>query len=150
MASSLNTTESNTQSDPRPEPRNSEIWRKDHDHFLHPFAEYPSFDEEGCLVIDRADGAYIFDASGQRYLDGIGGMWCVNIGYGVREMADTMARQAQRLPYYNTFVNTTNAPAAELAAKVAELAPAIGKNDVKAAVISLEMVCVLAQQVTLL
>jgi len=120
MASPANTTESNKQTDTR----NDEIWRKDRDHFLHPFAEYPDFDEEGCLVIDRADGAYIYDAKGQRYLDGIGGMWCVNIGYGVQEMADTLARQAQRLPYYNTFVNTTNAPAAELAAKLAELAPA--------------------------
>ena len=100
-----------------------EIWRKDHDHFLHPFAEYPSFEEEGCLVIDRAAGAYIYDADGNRYLDGIGGMWCVNIGYGVREMADTMARQAQRLHFYNTFVDTTNAPAAELEAKLADLAP---------------------------
>ena len=101
MASPLKTTQTKPQTDP--------IWRKDHDHFLHPFAEYPSFEENGCMVIDRADGSTIYDTDGKAYLDGIGGMWCVNIGYGVKEMVDTIAHQAQRLPYYNTFIDTTNA-----------------------------------------
>jgi putrescine aminotransferase len=100
------------------------VWRKDHDHFIHPFAHFPSFEKKGALVISEGRGAYIFDAHGKRYLDGIGGMWCVNIGYGSREMAETLADQAGRLAYYNTFVDTTNPPAAELAAKLAELAPA--------------------------
>jgi adenosylmethionine-8-amino-7-oxononanoate aminotransferase len=100
-----------------------EVWRKDRDHFLHPFAEFPSFEKNGCLVIDRGEGAYIFDTDGKRYLDGIGGMWCVNIGYGHPEMVEAIAAQAQRLAFYNTFVDTTNPPAAELAAKLTELAP---------------------------
>ena len=99
------------------------IWRKDRDHFIHPWTDFSSFEDTGCLVIAEADGAYIYDSEGRKYLDGIGGMWAVNIGYGREEMAQTLAEQARRLPFYNTFSDTTNIPASELAAKLAELAP---------------------------
>jgi adenosylmethionine-8-amino-7-oxononanoate aminotransferase len=101
-----------------------DLWRKDRDHFIHPWAEFASFEEKGSLVIAEGEGAYVYDTEGNRYLDGIGGLWCVNIGYGREEMADALAQQARRLAFYNTFVDTTNPPAAELAAKLAELAPA--------------------------
>ena len=100
------------------------IWRKDRDHFIHPFTHFPSFEREGALVISEGKGAYVFDAEGKRYLDGIAGVWCVNVGHGNVELAETMAEQAKRLAFFNTFVDTTNPPAAELAAKLAELAPA--------------------------
>jgi adenosylmethionine-8-amino-7-oxononanoate aminotransferase len=101
-----------------------ELWHSDQNHFLHPWAEFPRFEKEGSLVIAKGEGAYVYDAHGKRYLDGIGGLWCVNIGYGNREIAETLAEQASRLPFFNTFVDTTNPPAAKLAAKLAELAPA--------------------------
>jgi adenosylmethionine-8-amino-7-oxononanoate aminotransferase len=100
------------------------LWRKDRDHFIHPFSHIPSFAEEGALVITEGDGAYVFDAHGKRYLDGIGGLWCVNVGHGNPEIAEAMAEQARSLAFFNTFTDTTNPPAAELAAKLAELAPA--------------------------
>ncbi|MBW2697796.1 MAG: aminotransferase [Deltaproteobacteria bacterium] len=101
----------------------AEVWRKDRDHFVHPWTNFASFEEKGSLVIAEAEGAYVFDSEGKRYLDAIGGLWCVNIGYGREEMAQTLANQARRLPFYNTFTDTTNVPASELAAKLAELAP---------------------------
>jgi adenosylmethionine-8-amino-7-oxononanoate aminotransferase len=100
------------------------IWRKDRDHFIHPFSHLASFAEDGALVITEGEGAYVFDANGKRYLDGIGGLWCVNIGHGNAEVADAIAEQARRLAFFNTFTDTTNPPAAELAAKLADLAPA--------------------------
>jgi putrescine aminotransferase len=103
--------------------QSADIWRKDRDHFIHPWTNYASFEEKGSLIISDADGAYIFDSDGKRYLDGIGGMWCVNIGYGREEMAMALAEQARRLPFSNTFVDTTNIPASELAAKLAEISP---------------------------
>lgn len=102
---------------------NRDIWQKDHDHFVHPWTMFDSFKTDGSLVMARANGAYVYDAEGKRYLDGIGGLWCVNIGYGRGEMADAIAEQARRLAFFNPFVDTTNIPAAELAALVAELAP---------------------------
>jgi len=66
----------------------------------------------------------VFDVEGKRYLDGIAGIWCVNIGHGNAEMADAMAEQVRKLSFFNTFVDVTNPPAAQLAAKLAEMAPA--------------------------
>ena len=102
---------------------NRDIWQKDHDHFVHPWTMFDSFKTDGSLVMARANGAYVYDADGKRYLDGIGGLWCVNIGYGRDEIGEAIAEQAKRLAFFNPFVDTTNIPAAELAALVAELAP---------------------------
>jgi adenosylmethionine-8-amino-7-oxononanoate aminotransferase len=101
----------------------ADLWRKDHDHFLHPYTHFDSFKREGSLVIVEGEGCHVTDAAGKRYFDGIGGMWCVNVGYGRREIAETMAEQALRLCYTTTFVDVTNPPAAELAARLAGLAP---------------------------
>ncbi len=99
------------------------LWQKDHAHFLHPWTHFDTFKRDGSLVIHEAKGAYVWDAAGRRYLDGIGGLWCVNIGYGRQEMAQAIADQVVTLSYSNTFVDCTNEPAAELAAKLAQLAP---------------------------
>jgi putrescine---pyruvate transaminase len=99
------------------------LWQKDRDHFLHPWTHFDSFKRDGSLVIREAEGAYVTDAAGKRYLDGIGGLWCVNIGYGRRDMAQAIAEQVLKLSYSNTFTDCTNEPAVELAAKLAELAP---------------------------
>ena len=100
-----------------------QIWRNDHDHFLHPWQIFDSFAKDGSLVMERASGVHVFDAAGRRYLDGIGGLWCVNVGYGREEIVQAIADQARRLAFFNPFVDTTNIPASELAAKLAELAP---------------------------
>jgi putrescine---pyruvate transaminase len=99
------------------------VWRQDRDHFLHPWTHFDSFKAEGSLVIAEGKGACVYDSAGKRYLDGIGGLWCVNIGYGNEEMVQAIADQARRLAFFSSFVDTTNPPAAELAAKLAELAP---------------------------
>ena len=96
----------------------------DRKHILHPFAEFPRFLKEGSRLFDRAEGAYVYGVDGQKYLDGIGGLWCVNIGYGRREMANAIAGQVLDLPFYNTFTDMSSIPASALAAKLAQLAPA--------------------------
>jgi adenosylmethionine-8-amino-7-oxononanoate aminotransferase len=100
-----------------------QVWQMDHDHFLHPWTHHDSFRSAGSLLIVEGHGAHIFDSNGKRYLDGIAGLWCVNVGYGRKELVDAMAEQATRLPFSNTFVDMTNAPASRLAAKLATLAP---------------------------
>ena len=71
----------------------------------------------------ESEGAYVIDSEGNRYIDGIGGLWCVNIGYANEEMAQAIAEQVRRITYYSTFGHLTTPPAAELAAKLAELTP---------------------------
>ncbi|OBX38111.1 L-lysine-8-amino-7-oxononanoate aminotransferase [Halomonas elongata] len=100
-----------------------EIWQKDRDHFMHPWTDFSTFKETGSMVFHQADGVSLQDADGKRYLDGIGGLWCVNIGYGRDEIADAVAEQIRDIPYFSTFGHHTTAPAARLAAKLADLAP---------------------------
>jgi putrescine aminotransferase len=75
-------------------------------------------------VITRAEGVYLWDSDGKRYLDGMAGLWCVNVGYGRREIADAVHRQMLELPFYNVFFKTTHPPVIELSRRIAELAPA--------------------------
>jgi adenosylmethionine-8-amino-7-oxononanoate aminotransferase len=102
----------------------SEINRIDRAHHLHPWQVFDVFRETGALPIARGEGCYIYDTDGKRYFDAVGGLWCNNIGLGRREMADAIAEQAYELSYASPFVDLTNVPAAELAAKLAQLAPA--------------------------
>ncbi|MEM7171044.1 MAG: aminotransferase [Pseudomonadota bacterium] len=100
-----------------------EIWQKDRQHFVHPWTHFDSFRHDGSLIMNEADGVYAYDIDGKRYLDGIGGLWCVNVGYGRDEIVEAIADQARKMAYANPFVDVTNTPAALLAAKLAELAP---------------------------
>ncbi len=92
-------------------------------HHLHPFTDTAELNEKGVRVITSADGVYLTDSNGARLLDAMAGLWCVNIGYGRRELAEAARRQMLQLPYYNTFFQTTHPPVIELSAKLAELAP---------------------------
>ena len=100
-----------------------DIRQKDKDHFLHSYTNMKDFPEEGSVVYAKGEGHFIFDYDGKRYIDGIAGLWCVNIGHGREEIAEVMANQTKKLAYYNTFGDATTQPAAELAAKLAALAP---------------------------
>ncbi|MGS2744952.1 aspartate aminotransferase family protein [Halomonas sp. LS-001] len=95
----------------------------DRQHHLHPFTDFKSLGEEGSRIITHADGVYIHDSEGNRILDGMAGLWCVNLGYGRQELVDAATEQMQQLPYYNNFFKTTHPPAVKLAAKLSELAP---------------------------
>ena len=101
----------------------AELQALDAAHHMHPFTANAELAEKGVRVITRAKGAYLTDSEGQEILDGMAGLWCVNIGYGRDELAEAAARQMRELPYYNTFFQTTHVPAIALANKIAELAP---------------------------
>lgn len=99
------------------------IWQKDKDHVIHPWTDFSTFKDEGSLIMSKGENVYVYDANGNKYLDGIGGLWCVNVGYARKEIADAVAEQIMQLPYFSPFGHQTTAPAAQLAAKLAELAP---------------------------
>ncbi len=95
----------------------------DRKHHLHPFSDNKALGLEGARVITRAEGVYLEDSDGNRILDGMAGLWCVNIGYGRKELADVAYRQMQELPYYNSFFKTSHPPAIALAEKLVEVTP---------------------------
>ncbi|MWV27552.1 aminotransferase [Aurantiacibacter rhizosphaerae] len=101
----------------------SDSWRADRDHFIHPYTDFTTFAETGSQVMSHGDAMMITDEDGRSYLDGIAGLWCVNLGHGRREIASAMGEQAARLGYFNTFGHSTNTPAALLARKLAERTP---------------------------
>ena len=93
-------------------------------HLVHSFANLDALKEDGArTVITKAQGPHVYDAHGNRYIDGIGGLWCVNVGHGRKEIADAVANQLTELDYYSTFYNLTHPLAAELSNKITELAP---------------------------
>ncbi|WP_299592164.1 aspartate aminotransferase family protein [uncultured Tateyamaria sp.] len=101
----------------------SELQALDAAHHMHPFTAGGELAQKGARIITRARGVFLHDSEGNEILDGMAGLWCVNIGYGRSELADVAARQMRELPYYNTFFQTTHVPAIALAQKIAELAP---------------------------
>jgi len=104
-------------------PDDNQIWLNDLNHFLHPFTHFDSFKTAGSTVMVKSEGAYVWDSNGNRYLDGIGGLWCVNVGHGRSEIAEAIAAQARQMCYYTPFGAVTNIPASNLAGKIADLAP---------------------------
>ena len=95
-------------------------------HFLHPFTDFKELNARGARVMTEAKDIYVWDSEGNRVLDAMSGLWCVNVGYGRKELADAAHAQMLKLPYYNSFFQTTNVPAATLAARLASLAPTVG------------------------
>ena len=88
-------------------------------HHIHPFSDMKELNAKGTRIIERAEGRHIWDSTGKKYLDGFAGLWCVNVGYGRKSIADAAFRQMQELPYYNSFFGTTTPPAILLAQKIA-------------------------------
>ena len=93
-------------------------------HHLHPFTDHAALAKKGVRVITKGEGVYLWDSEGNKLLDGMAGLWCVQIGYGREELAEAGARALRELPYYNTFFQTTTPAAVALSAKLAEITPA--------------------------
>ena len=91
-------------------------------HQIHPWAAIDSWRGYDNMFVDSADGIYFWDGAGKRYIDGPGGMWCSQIGYGRKEMADAIADQVVKLPFTSPFTNSTQ-PSSVLSKKIADMAP---------------------------
>jgi len=92
-------------------------------HHLHPFTDTVALNRKGTRVIKRAEGVYLWDTDDNKYLDGMAGLWCVNIGYGRKEIMQAAYQQMQQLPYYNTFFQTSHPPVIELSTRISEVTP---------------------------
>src|SRR3954453_3233331 len=74
-------------------------------------------------IITRGEGCYVYDDHGNRYLDGLSALFCVNAGHGRVELGEAAARQASELGFYTNW-SYAHPRAIELAARIASLAPA--------------------------
>ena len=98
-------------------PRDSAFW--------HPFADMGVVRSHE-LVIDRAEGLYVWDEAGTRYLDATASLWYANVGHGREEIVQAVADQLRRLDAYSTFGDFANRPALELTEALAARAPMPG------------------------
>lgn len=96
---------------------------RDNRHYMHPFTDHHDLGKAGTRIIQKADGVYIYDIEGNKILDGMAGLWCVNMGYGRQDLVAAATRQMTELPYYNSFFQTAHPPAIALAERIAGLAP---------------------------
>ncbi len=104
------------------EERSGSEWQDlDRDHYLHPFTDHKDLREKKSRIITRADGVYIYDADGNEILDGMSGLWCVNVGYGRDELVEAAEQQLRELPYYNSFFQCAHPPSIELSRLLKEI-----------------------------
>ncbi len=100
------------------------VWQEmDRQHHLHPFTDAKDLNARGTRIITRAEGIYIHSSEGEKLIDGMAGLWCVNVGYGRKELAKAAYDQMLELPYYNTFFQSSTPPTTELAARLPRIAP---------------------------
>jgi L-2,4-diaminobutyrate transaminase len=95
----------------------------DKEYFFHPFTNLRSHEESGPLTMVSGHGTTLVDTRGREYLDAMAGLWCVNVGYGNSEIAETLRAQAEKLGYYHTFSSMGNEPVALLAQRLVTMAP---------------------------
>ena len=98
-------------------------WKQwDHAYLWHPFTQMKEWLAETPLVIERAEGNYLFDSAGNRYFDGVSSLWCNVHGHGRPEIVEAIARQAATLAH-STLLGLTHPLAAELGQRLIEIAP---------------------------
>lgn len=115
MLQAINNNSSDTATD--------EVQALDAAHHLHPFTDTQALNAQGARVITHGEGVYLWDSEGQKMIDGMAGLWCVNLGYGRKELIKAADRQMNQLAFYNTFFQTTHTPAAQLAKAIADVTP---------------------------
>jgi len=106
--------------------RGNELDAWDRDHFFHPSTHMAAHarGETPNRIITGGEGVYITDREGKRSLDAFAGLYCVNVGYGRREIADAIAAQAHELAYYHAYVGHGSEPSIRLAKMIIDRAPA--------------------------
>jgi 4-aminobutyrate---pyruvate transaminase len=96
---------------------------RDVEALLHPTTNLVAHRTVGPLVLDRAEGIYVYDMNGKRYLEGLAGLWCTGLGYGNTELIDTARDQMSKLSFSHLFGGRSHEPAIALAEKIKEIAP---------------------------
>jgi putrescine aminotransferase len=101
----------------------AELRRLDQATHLHPFTDHRAMHRDGTHVVRSGHGCVVVDETGRELLDGLAGLWCVNVGYGREEIVEAVRAQMRTLAFYPSFFNSTTEPTIRLAARLAELAP---------------------------
>jgi 4-aminobutyrate--pyruvate transaminase len=96
---------------------------RDIEALLHPVTNLLAHRSAGPLVLERAEGVYVYDNAGKRYIEGLAGLWCTGLGYGNAELVETAREQMARLSFSHLFGGRSHEPAIALAEKLKAMAP---------------------------
>ncbi|TDJ73388.1 MAG: aspartate aminotransferase family protein [Proteobacteria bacterium] len=97
--------------------------KKDIAYNLHPYTNLATHEDRGPLVITRGEGIYVWDSDGNRYIEGLAGLWCVSLGSSEPRLVEAATRQLQNLPFSHTFAHRSTEPVIALAEKLIGMAP---------------------------
>jgi len=100
--------------------------QRDIAHHLHPYTQLRQLEREGPLVIVRGEGVHVIDEHGNRYIEGMAGLWCASLGFSETRLADAAARQMRTLPYYHTFSGKVPGPVTDLVEAMSRWSPMPG------------------------
>jgi putrescine aminotransferase len=90
-------------------------------HLWHPMAHPKGMKDTPPDIIARGEGSWIWDVDGHKMIDGVGGLWSANLGFGRQEIRDAIVAQLDELAFYNTFRGTTHPRAIELSTRLVKL-----------------------------
>ncbi|MFY9210507.1 MAG: aspartate aminotransferase family protein [Aestuariivita sp.] len=105
------------------EMRPNSIEARDIAYHFHGYTNARAHEEKGPMVIDRGEGVHVFDTNGNRYIEGMAGLWSVAVGFNEKRLIDAAHAQMQQLPYYHNFSHRSHGPAIDLAEKLVAMAP---------------------------
>lgn len=94
---------------------------------IHSQTNIRQHEKDGPLIITRGEGAYIYDDSGNRYLDAMSGLWCVALGYSDTSIKEAVKAQIDELPYFHLFAHRSNNPSIDLAEKLIQNSPGMSR-----------------------
>jgi 4-aminobutyrate---pyruvate transaminase len=100
-----------------------DLKQNDISHYLHPYTNLSLHQEVGPMVIDRGEGIYVYDTEGNRYIEGLSGLFCASLGFSESRLADAADRQMRKLPFYHAFGHKSSEPSILLAEKLISIAP---------------------------
>ncbi|NVK54723.1 MAG: aminotransferase class III-fold pyridoxal phosphate-dependent enzyme [Alteromonadaceae bacterium] len=104
------------------------LQQQDINGILHPASSISQITQNGPRIMQSASGVMVTDTEGRQLIDGVGGLWCVNIGYGNQALAAEMARASEQLAYFHTFGGASNEAQIRLAQQLLKRVPAsLGK-----------------------
>ena len=103
--------------------RPNSIEARDIANVLHPYTNAVVHERAGPLMIERGDGIYVIDNAGNRYIEGLGGLFCASLGFSEQRLVDAAHRQMKKLPFYHSFGGKSHDTAVELAERLINLAP---------------------------
>ncbi len=95
----------------------------DRQSMFHGYTSIAQHETDGPFILDKGKGITITDQHGKEYLDAVAGLWCVNLGWGRREIIDAISAQLEKLSYYHNFTSISNEPAIRLADQILRVAP---------------------------